>query len=127
MVEQISTKIKIEVSPSYERDQSDPCRSLWYFSYHVRITNETDQAIKLLSRRWVIIDALGKVEQVEGIGVVGLQPLIHPGQSFEYSSFCPLATPTGSMRGHYVMADEKGREMTIEIPTFILAEPTCYH
>lgn len=108
-------------------DQSDPKRSIWYFSYHIKITNEGDAPVQLKSRHWIIIDALGRVEEVDGPGVVGLQPLIPPGQVFEYSSYCPLPTPTGTMRGNYLMTDQKGHEITVNIPLFVLAEPGHYH
>jgi ApaG protein len=127
MFEQVSNQIKVEVLPSFVQDQSDPRRSIWYFSYHVKITNESETPVQLMSRHWIIIDALGRVEEVEGTGVVGLQPTIPPGQIFEYSSFCPLPTPTGTMRGSYLMTDPRGQEMKVSIPLFVLAEPGHYH
>lgn len=127
LFEQTSNQIRVEVEPAYVEDQSDPKRSIWYFSYYVRITNEGDTPVQLRSRHWIIIDALGRVEEVDGPGVVGLQPLIPPGQAFEYSSYCPLPTPTGTMRGSYLMTDPKGHEITVNIPLFVLAEPSHYH
>ncbi len=125
--EEISNQIKVEVAPKYVEDQSDPKRSIWYFSYYVRITNESQTPVQLMTRHWIIIDAIGRVEEVEGSGVVGLQPLIPPGQVFEYSSYCPLPTPTGTMRGSFMMTDPKGQEIKVIIPLFVLAEPSHYH
>lgn len=127
MFEQVSHMIRVEVIPTYIPDQSDPKRSIWYFSYHVRITNEGETPVQLRTRHWIIMDSMGRVEEVNGPGVVGLQPLIPPGQVFEYSSFCPLPTPTGTMRGTYKMTDPKGHEIDVTIPTFVLAEPGHYH
>jgi ApaG protein len=127
LFEQVSNEIKVEVEPTYVKDQSDPKASVWYFSYHVKITNQSDKPVQLRSRHWIIIDAIGRVEEVEGSGVVGLQPLIPPGEMFEYSSYCPLPTPTGTMRGNYLMTDPKGQEINVSIPLFILAEPSHYH
>ncbi len=127
LFEQVSNNIKVEVAPTYVEDQSDPKRSIWYFSYHVKITNQGDLPVQLRTRHWIIIDAIGRVEEVEGPGVVGLQPLIPPGQVFEYSSYCPLPTPTGTMRGTYTMTDPKGIEFKVNIPLFVLAEPSHYH
>jgi len=127
LFEQVSNQIRVEVEPTYVEDQSDPKRSIWYFSYHVKITNEGKTPVQLQSRHWIIIDAIGRVEEVDGPGVVGLQPLIPPGEMFEYSSYCPLPTPTGTMRGTYVMTDPKGQELNVSIPLFVLAEPGHYH
>ena len=127
MFEAITGKIKVQVQPKYIEDESAPARDYYFFSYRVRIINEGDEQVQLLSRRWTIKDAYGSVEQVEGEGVVGVQPTLKPGDTFEYSSFCPLQTPTGSMQGSYFMVDSKGRKIEVEIPSFILAEPKHYH
>ncbi len=119
--------IKVEVQPSYVREQSDPAQSYYYFAYRVRIINEGGVPLKLMRRHWIIKDAFGQMEEVTGDGVVGQQPLLKPGETFEYSSFCPLSTPTGSMSGKYYMKDEKGVEIEVEIPLFILSEPNHYH
>ena len=119
--------IRVEVKPAYVRDQSNPAQGYYFFSYRVRIVNEGDRPVQLMSRHWVITDAYGKVEEVMGPGVVGQQPRLKPGEAFEYSSFCPLATPTGSMQGTYLMVDPKGAELEVEIPKFILTEPNHYH
>jgi len=124
---QVTHDIKIEVSPSFISEQSDPQRSLYFFSYKIKITNEGSKRVQLLRRRWVIVDGEGRAEEVEGAGVVGLQPKVDAGQAFEYSSFCPLNTPTGSMRGQYLFVDLEGREFWVSVPEFILSEPSFFH
>lgn len=127
MFEKSSNKIKVEVHPQYVKEQSDPTRGIYYFSYRVTITNMGEDSVQLLRRHWIIVDGSGHVEEVEGSGVVGLQPVILPGQVFEYSSFCPLPTPTGTMKGSYFMSMENGSELQVEIPLFVLCEPSYYH
>ena len=119
--------IKIEVEPAYIREQSDPKQSYYFFSYRVKISNEGAGQVQLVSRHWIITDGFGQIEEVVGPGVIGQQPTLRPGENFEYSSFCPLATPTGSMHGTYVMVDDQGKQLEVKIPLFILAEPTHYH
>jgi ApaG protein len=125
--EKETEKIRVIVRPKFLPEESDPARSLYFFSYHIRITNERGSRVQLLSRQWTICDAQGGVEEVEGPGVVGLTPVIETGKTFEYSSFCPLRTPTGSMRGHFHMVGAAGEKIKVEVPTFILSEPTQYH
>lgn len=127
MYRAVTQNIQVEVQPAYEQEQSDPRQSQYFFSYRVRIANQSDRPVKLLSRHWIITDGFGAVEEVMGPGVVGLQPLIKPGEVFEYSSFCPLETPTGSMHGKYLMVDQKGQEIEVEIPRFVLTEPSHFH
>jgi ApaG protein len=127
MFQAVTKNIKIEVEPSFVQDQSDPQQAYYFFSYRVRITNESQGTVQLISRHWIITDGFGQVEEVVGPGVIGQQPTLKPSESFEYTSFCPLATPTGSMQGKYVMVDPKGAEIEVEIPLFILAEPNQYH
>ncbi|MGE0456014.1 MAG: Co2+/Mg2+ efflux protein ApaG [Vicinamibacteria bacterium] len=115
--------IRIQVEPTYLPDRSGPGRYL--FAYHVRVSNLGDRKAQLVSRRWVILDADGNVETVEGPGVVGQQPVLEPGQSFEYSSFCPLPTPFGSMHGSYRMVLPDGDSFDAEIAPFHLAVPTA--
>lgn len=124
---QVTQQIKIEVSPSFIPDQSNPERSFYFFAYKVKITNEGDQRVQLLRRSWIIVDGTGQTEEVEGAGVVGLQPKVEAGQSFEYSSFCPLQTPTGTMRGRYLFVDATGQEFWVSVPEFILSEPSFFH
>lgn len=123
MSEAITRGIKVAVRPDYLEHQSDPRNGLWMFAYHVRITNEGTDTVQLLSRHWIITDATGRVEEVRGPGVVGEQPVLDPGQSFDYTSGCPLPTPMGTMHGSYQMITRKGERFDAEIAPFTLAEP----
>ncbi len=127
MLEVVDQKIKIEVNQTYVAEQSDPNRSLFFFSYEIGIANHSDEPVQLLRRRWLIEDSSGRVEEVEGEGVVGLQPIIEPGEKFVYTSFCPLTTPTGSMRGTYEMQSVDKTLFKVQIPMFVLAEPSYFH
>ncbi len=112
--------IRASVVPTYLADQSDPDAKRFVFRYTVTIANGGDAAARLLSRRWVIIDANGKREVVEGPGVVGKTPRLEAGQSFEYQSFCPLPTKWGTMDGAYHMRRDDGTEFDVDIPRFVL-------
>jgi len=127
MFEAKTKSIRVQVQPAYVQDESDPRQNYYFFSYKVRISNEGEQAMQLISRHWVIKDAFGKVDEVKGAGVIGVQPTLKPGETFEYSSFCPLSTPTGSMHGTYTMVGPRGESLEVEIPLFVLAEPSHYH
>ena len=120
---QTSEAIVIQVQTKFEPARSDPKLNRWFFAYHVRIANEGPKPVKLLSRSWIITDAQGRVEQVQGPGVVGEQPVIEPGEAFEYTSGCPLTTPFGSMHGTYEMTDEQGERFHVPIPAFALRLP----
>lgn len=116
--------IRIQVRSRYEEERSSPHERYYFFSYRVRISNEGDESAQLLSRLWVITDADGEVQRVEGPGVVGETPTLAPGESFEYTSFCPLKTPVGTMEGHYVMQLEgSGERFEARIDPFTLAVP----
>jgi len=115
--------ISVRVSVSYLPEQSHPALGRWFWAYHVRIENEGDVAAQLISRHWRISDGHGQVSEVEGEGVVGEQPLIAPGGSFDYVSGCPLATPEGAMVGSYMMAMGDGSQMLVAIPQFPLVAP----
>jgi ApaG protein len=117
--------IRVQVRSSYVPDRSVPAQGRYFFAYKVRISNVGSETAQLVSRRWVITDADGDVETVEGPGVVGEQPTLAPGESFEYTSFCPLATPFGSMHGVYRMVRPGGEEFEVEIAPFHLAMPTA--
>ncbi|MFA5969444.1 MAG: Co2+/Mg2+ efflux protein ApaG [Sphingomonas sp.] len=115
--------VVVRVSVSYLPEQSEPDRGRWFWAYHIRLENEGDVAVQLLTRHWVITDGRGARHSVEGEGVVGEQPLIQPGASFDYVSGCPLTTPTGSMQGSYQMIGEDGVSFDAEIPKFALIAP----
>jgi len=113
--------LKVEVESEYIADRSDIERGYYFFAYHVTLTNEGAEPVQLISRHWVITDANGKVEEVRGAGVIGEQPVIAPGESYQYSSFCPLNTPVGNMHGSYQMVTESGESFDAVIATFRLA------
>lgn len=116
--------IRIEVESRYEEERSSPAESYYFFSYRVRISNLGEATAQLLSRLWIITDADGEVQRVEGPGVVGETPLLAPGGAFEYSSFCPLRTSVGTMEGHYVMEiAATGARFEALIAPFTLAVP----
>jgi ApaG protein len=114
-----SGTVTVRVAPRYHPEHSDPALPHHVWSYHVRVENHGTAPIQLLSRHWDIRDGKGRSEVVEGEGVIGQQPVIEPGQAFDYMSGCPLATPTGQMSGHYVMTGEGGR-FEARIPLFKL-------
>jgi ApaG protein len=115
--------IIVRVSVSYLPEQSDPARSRWFWAYHIRLENTGEMAVQLMSRSWRIRDALGAENRVDGDGVVGEQPVIKPGRSYDYVSGCPLSTTSGSMEGQYHMIGEDGSTFTVAIPRFSLAAP----
>lgn len=115
--------ILIRVRPSYLAGQSDPEGGRWVWAYQVEIVNLSGGPVQLVARRWTITDALGRVEEVRGPGVVGEQPVIEPGDSYAYASGCPLTTPSGSMVGAYFMQDAEGRMFEAAIPAFSLDVP----
>ena len=108
-------------------DQSDPGKNQFVFSYTITITNTGDIAAQLVSRHWIITDAEHKVQEVKGLGVVGQQPLLKPGESFEYTSGVSIATAVGTMRGSYQMRAEDGQTFDAEIPPFTLSVPRTLH
>ena len=115
--------VTVRVSVSYLPEQSEPERGRWFWAYHIRLENEGTETVQLLTRHWVIIDGRGARHSVEGEGVVGEQPVIEPGASFDYVSGCPLATPSGAMQGSYQMVREDGAVFAVEIPRFSLFAP----
>ncbi len=114
--------VKIDVGTYYIEEKSVPALNQYLFGYEITITNENPEAVQLLHRHWVISDALGRVEEVKGPGVIGKQPRLRPGDSFTYDSFCPLSTPFGSMRGTYKMMRDNGEFFEVEIPLFSLVQ-----
>ena len=115
--------IIVKVRPSYLAAQSDPAGGRWVWAYKVEIENRSERTVQLVARHWTIVDALGRVEEVRGQGVVGEQPVIGPGDKYAYASGCPLGTPSGSMVGTYYLKDEKGRDLEAAIPAFSLDVP----
>jgi ApaG protein len=120
-------KIRIEVETNYLEEQSEPRELRYVFAYTITIRNEGRLPAKLLSRRWLITDANGKVQEVRGEGVVGEQPHLQPGQGFQYSSGAVLETPVGAMEGSYTMRADDGQEFDAPIPAFRLAMPGLLH
>jgi ApaG protein len=123
MYAQTTYDITISVKPVYLEDQSEPDEGRYLWAYHIRIENQGDETVQLLTRYWKITDANGRVQEVRGEGVVGEQPVIEPGDSYEYASGCPLDTPSGFMVGSYRLAREDGDEIDVAIPHFSLDSP----
>ena len=119
--------VTVRVSVSYLPEQSEPERGRWFWAYHIRLENEGTETVQLLTRHWVITDGRGARHSVEGEGVVGEQPVIEPGASFDYVSGCPLATSSGAMQGTYRMVREDGAIFDVEIPRFALLAPAVLH
>ena len=115
--------ITVRVSVSFLPEQSEPAKGRWFWAYHIRIENGGEAAVQLISREWVISDGRGVTHAVRGEGVVGEQPVIEPGGSFDYVSGCPLATPTGAMEGRYFMVAADGSSFEVAIPRFPLIAP----
>ena len=115
--------IKVEPSPQFLAEQSDPENHRYLFAYTITIVNVGDVAAQLVSRHWIITDANNEVQEVRGLGVVGKQPLLQPGESFQYTSGCPLTTPSGMMVGSYHMLGSDGHAFAIDIPAFSLDSP----
>jgi ApaG protein len=120
-------EFSIAVKPQFLPEQSDPERDHYLFAYTIKVTNTGEVTAKLISRHWIITDADHQVEEVKGAGVVGEQPVLRPGESFEYTSGCPLATPLGSMKGSYQCVAEDGTKFDVPIPEFVLATPRTLH
>ena len=125
--ETVTRGVRVEVRVRYSPDHSDPSDQLWFFLYTIRITNEGAVPVQLISRRWLITDGTGEVNEVSGPGVVGEQPRLNAGESFEYTSGCPLPTPFGEMCGSYAMVVEDGEGFDAEIGSFSLREPGAIH
>jgi ApaG protein len=115
--------IKVTVKPVFLEDQSSPAENHYVWAYHVRIENLGERAVRLRARHWKITDALGRLQEVKGAGVVGEQPLLEPGGSFEYTSGTPLGTPSGIMSGTYMMEFADGTRFDAAIPAFSLDSP----
>jgi ApaG protein len=118
--------IRVAVKPAYLDDQSDPDDDRYVWSYTVTIENRGREPVQLLSRTWTIVDGVGRIQEVRGPGVVGAQPVIAPGESFQYTSGCPLETASGTMSGRYQMMSASGESFDAEIPAFLLESPYEY-
>jgi ApaG protein len=125
--EAVTDGVRVRVEARYSAEHSDPRRSEWFFLYTITLSNEGSESCQLLSRHWIIKNGAGKVEEVRGPGVIGEQPVLQPGDAFEYTSGCPLDTPFGSMEGTYQMVREDGSSFDAEIERFELREPTALH
>ncbi len=118
-----SHNVVVRVAPNFLPEQSSADQDRWFWSYHIRIENHGDEPVQLLTRHWRITDGRGMVNHVDGDGVVGEQPLLHPGGSHDYVSGCPLTTPSGMMEGHYRFLREDGSTFLADIPRFKLVAP----
>jgi len=126
--ETVTRGVRVHVEAHFAPEHSDPRRREWFFLYTITIKNEGRHTVQLINRHWIITDAHGKIEEVRGPGVVGKQPTLQSGESFEYTSGCPLRTSFGSMHGSYEMVTESGERFLAEIPAFALREqPSAFH
>lgn len=115
--------VTVSVKPYYLEDHSTPAEDHYVWAYHVRIENNGNETVQLRTRHWRITDSRGQVHEVRGDGVVGEQPVLHPGESFEYTSGTPLSTPSGIMVGSFGMTSESGRAFDVGVPAFSLDSP----
>jgi ApaG protein len=123
MYHEITDSIRVTVEPIYLEDQSSPNENHFVWAYQVRIENLGGETVQLLNRHWRITDSRGRIQEVRGVGVVGEQPTLKPGESFEYTSGTPLPTPSGIMVGTYEMEAETGRRFDVAVPAFSLDSP----
>jgi len=127
MSDAVTNSIRVEVLSRHSPENSRPQQGEWIFEYTVRITNQGNERVQLISRHWIITDAFDHVEEVKGPGVVGEQPVLAPGESFKYSSWCPLKSPTGVMHGTYHMMGANGEPFEVEIAPFGLKARYTVH
>ena len=127
MSETITRGVYIRAVPSYVSEQSNPDEGQYLFAYHITIENRGKEPVRLISRHWIITDGDGDTSEVEGLGVIGEQPNLRPGQKFEYTSACPLPTPVGTMHGSFRMISDSGEEFDALIDAFTLAIPRALH
>jgi len=125
--EALTRGVRVRVQSEYSPDQSAPAKNQWFFLYTVKISNEGAETVQLLTRHWIITDGTGHIEEVRGPGVVGKQPVLKPGESFEYTSGTSIATPVGTMRGSYRMLAEDGLAFDVPIASFTLSIPRTLH
>ncbi len=119
--------VRVQVRSVFVPERSSPEQGQWFFAYQIVITNSNADQVQLLTRHWIITDGNGSEEEVKGPGVVGEQPLLEQGQSFEYTSACPLGTSVGTMRGSYHMISQDGEEFDVKIAPFTLGEKSSVH
>ena len=127
MAEENKHRMSIVVQPAYNAEQSDPEADRYVFAYTITITNQGTVAAQLISRHWIITDANFEAQEVRGLGVVGQQPVLQPGEIFEYTSGCQLETPVGTMRGSYQMVTDQGEAFEVDIPAFTLSASRVLH
>lgn len=125
--EAVTRGVRVRVKSAYDPERSRPSQKEWFFLYTIQIANEGHETVQLLTRHWIITDATGHVEEVRGPGVIGEQPILAPGESFEYTSGCPLGTPFGTMKGTYQMVTRAGERFDAQIAEFELSEPYTVH
>ncbi|MGZ0247946.1 MAG: Co2+/Mg2+ efflux protein ApaG [Alphaproteobacteria bacterium] len=123
MYSAVTREIRVQVEPIYLDDQSEPDDAQYVWAYRVQIENEGTETVQLLTRYWHITDGMGRVQEVRGAGVIGEQPVLNPGESYEYTSGTPLPTPSGIMKGSYQMSTPSGEKFDIEVPAFSLDCP----
>ncbi len=122
----ITHDIQVTALPEFLIERSDPTQDRYYWSYTIEIANLGRTRVQLISRHWIIIDANGQREEVQGPGVVGEQPVLEPGETFRYASGCPLSTPSGLMQGSYRMITPAGESFDVDVPTFSLDSPLSH-
>ncbi len=127
MSEAVTRNVRVRVLAEYAPERSNPKAQHWFFPYTITITNEGDETVQLLTRHWLITDGNNHVEEVKGAGVIGEQPVLGPGESFTYTSGCPLPTPYGMMEGTYQMVARGGERFDARIAPFTLSEPYTVH
>ena len=125
--EVVTRGVRVRVESQFDPDRSEPSKNQWFFLYTVTISNEGTETVRLQTRHWIITDGTGKVEEVRGPGVVGKNPTLKPGESFDYTSGCPLPTSFGVMEGSYQMETEDGVKFDAKIAPFTLSEPYTVH
>lgn len=125
--EAVTRGVRVRVVSEYASDRSDPGKNKWFFLYTITIFNEGPDTVQLVTRHWIITDGTGHVEEVRGPGVVGKQPILKSGESFEYTSGCPLETPFGVMEGTYQMVADNGERFDAKVAPFTLSEPYTVH
>ncbi len=125
MVKKITQGIQVSVETKYRQEHSQPEEGYYFFSYYITIRNFTDYTVQLMRRHWEIIDSNGEYREVEGPGVVGQQPVLHPGEQYSYQSSCTFRTPIGKMQGTYLFEKLNSREsFEVEIPEFVMVVPS---